>query len=92
MVLTTTLAAGDIFTGVISFWDGFRVPGAICLIIAGVCGAIFGLHKGFGHAAGKLIGGIALAAITLGALGLTVSTQETVNEHTGGVLQGSYGQ
>lgn len=92
MVATTTLAAGDILTGIVSFWDSFRVPGAICLIIAGVCGAIFGLHKGFAHAAGKLIGGIALAVIALGAVGLAVSGQETVNKHTGGVLVGQYGQ
>ena len=57
-----------------------------------VGGAIFSIHKGFGAAAGKLIGAIALAAIALGAVGLTVSFENTVNRHGNNVLTGQYGQ
>lgn len=91
-MITTTLAAGDLLTAIPSFWNDFRYPAAICLIIAGVVAAIVGIHKGFGHAAGKLLGAIALAAITLGAVGLTTSFENTVNRHGNNVLTGQYGQ
>ena len=90
-MISTALAAGDLLTAVPSFWNDFRVPGAIALIISGIGGAIFGIHKGFAHAAGKLIGAIALAALALGAVGLTVSFHETVNKHGGGIMSGGYG-
>ena len=91
-MITTTVAAGDLLTAIPSMWNDMRYPLAICLIIAGIAGAIVGIHKGFGHAAGKLIGGIALAALALGAVGLTTSVQETVNRHGNNVLTGQYGQ
>lgn len=91
-MITTTLAAGDLLTAIPSLWNDMRYPAAICLIIAGVGGAIFSIHKGFGAAAGKLIGAIALAAIALGAVGLTVSFENTVNRHGNNVLTGQYGQ
>lgn len=90
-MISTAVAAGDLLTAVPSLWNDFRVPGAIGLIMAGVGCAIFGIHKGFAHAAGKLIGAIALAALALGAVGLTVSFHETVNKHTGGIMSGGYG-
>ncbi len=92
MIVTTTLAAGDLITGTVTFWNDFRVPGAIGLLIVGVLTAIFAYHKGFGAAAGKLIGAIALAAITLGAAGLVNSAQQTLDNHTGGITRGQYGQ
>ena len=91
-MITTTLASGDLLTAIPSLWNDMRYPAAICLIIAGVGGAIFSIHKGFGAAAGKLIGAIALAAIALGAVGLTVSFENTVNRHGNNVLTGQYGQ
>jgi hypothetical protein len=90
-MITTTIAAGDLLTAIPSFWNDFRFPGAIGLIIAGVGCAIFGIHKGFAHAAGKLIGAIALAALALGAVGLTVSFDKTVNTHGNGIMSGGYG-
>ncbi|SLJ76203.1 hypothetical protein [Mycobacteroides abscessus] len=91
MSVTNTLAAGDIFQGVVSLWDGFRVPGSIGLTMAGIIGAIVGYNKGFGHAAGKLIGGIALAACALGAVGLVNSVEQTVDKHGGHIMSGQYG-
>lgn len=91
-MITTTLAAGDLLTAIPSLWNDMRYPLAICLIISGIGGAIFGMHKGFGHAAGKLIGGVALAAIAIGAVGLTTSIENTVNRHGNNVLTGQYGQ
>ena len=91
-MITTTVAAGDLLTAIPSLWNDMRYPLAICLIIAGIAGAIVSIHKGFGAAAGKLIGAIALAALALGAVGLTVSFQETVNRHGNNVLTGQYGQ
>ncbi|QIV79911.1 hypothetical protein [Mycolicibacterium frederiksbergense] len=91
-MITTTLAAGDLLTAIPSMWNDMRFPLAICLIIAGIVGAIVSIHKGFGAAAGKMIGGIALAALALGGVGLAVSFQETVNRHGNGVLNGEYGQ
>jgi sulfopyruvate decarboxylase TPP-binding subunit len=91
-MITTTIAAGDLLTAIPSLWNDFRYPAAILLIMAGVVAAIVSIHKGFGAAAGKLLGAIALAAITLGAVGLTVSFEQTVNRHGGNVLTGQYGQ
>jgi uncharacterized membrane protein len=91
-MITTTLASGDLLDAIPSFWNDFRYPAAIVLIIAGVGAAIVSIHKGFGAAAGKLLGAIALASITLGAVGLTVSFEQTVNRHGGNVLTGQYGQ
>ncbi|KDE96892.1 hypothetical protein Y900_030120 [Mycolicibacterium aromaticivorans JS19b1 = JCM 16368] len=91
-MITTTLAAGDLFTAIPNLFNDALMPGALCLIAAGIVGAIVGLHKGFGTAAGKLIGGITLAAIALGSVGLTVSIDHTLNKHGGNVLTGQYGQ
>lgn len=91
-MITTTLAAGDLLDAIPSFWNNFRYPAAILLIMSGVVAAIVGIHKGFGHAAGKLLGAIALAACALGAVGLAVSFEQTVNEHGGNIMTGQYGQ
>lgn len=91
-MIATSIAAGDLLTAIPSLWNDMRYPLAICLIISGIVGGIVSLHKGFGAAAGKLIGGIALAALALGAVGLTVSVENTVNRHGGNVLTGQYGQ
>ncbi|MHA7658453.1 hypothetical protein ACX9NJ_23720 [Mycobacterium sp. ML2] len=90
-MISTAVAAGDLLNAIPSLWNAFRVPGAIALIIVGIVGAITSMHKGIAHAAGKLIGAIALAAIALGAVGLTVSLHETVNKNGGGIMSGGYG-
>jgi hypothetical protein len=63
----------------------------ICLIVGAAAGA-FGLSKGFGHAAGKVIGGIALAALIFGGLGLALSLKTTADRHGGGITTGQFGQ
>jgi len=90
-MISTAVAAGDLLNAIPSLWNAFRVPGAIALIIVGIVGAITSMHKGIAHAAGKLIGAIALAAIALGAVGLTVSLHETVKKNGGGIMSGGYG-
>lgn len=91
-MIETTLAAGDLVTAIPTLWESVKVPLAIVLIIAGVGAAIAGITRGFGHAAGKLIGAIALAAIVLGAAGLMTSTKESIDRHGGGITTGTYGQ
>ncbi|MCP9276836.1 hypothetical protein [Mycolicibacterium arenosum] len=90
-MITSTLAAADIVTAIPSLWEAIKVPVCILMIMAGTGSAIFSLHRGFGSAAGKMIGGIALAALALGAVGLTVSAKETLDRHSGGILVGQYG-
>ncbi len=90
-MVETVVAAADLVNSIPSMWEAIKVPCAILLIVAGVGGAITSLHKGFGTAAGKLLGGIALGAFALGAVGLMASVDTTVNRHTGGVLTGQYG-
>lgn len=90
-MISTAVAAGDLLNAIPSLWNAFRVPGAIALIMVGVVAAITSMHKGFAHAAGKLIGAIALAAVALGAVGLTVSVHETGNKYGGGIMSGGYG-
>lgn len=90
-MIESVLAATDIVTAIPSLWEAIKVPVCILIIMAGAGSAIFSLHRGFGSAAGKMIGGIALAALALGAVGLTVSTKQTIDRHTGGVLIGQYG-
>lgn len=91
-MITTTLAAGDLLTAIPSLWNDARIPLAIVLIFAAVGAAIGSIHKGFGSAAGKLLGGIALACIAISAVPLVMSMQETVNRHGNNVLTGQYGQ
>lgn len=90
-MVETVMAAADLVNAIPSLWEAIRVPGAILLIMVGVGSAITSLHRGIGTAAGKLIGGIALGAVTLGAVGLVVSSKATIDRHTGGVMIGQYG-
>ncbi|MDP7707476.1 hypothetical protein [Mycobacterium sp. TY815] len=90
-MIETIVSAADLVDAIPSLWESIKKPGAILLIMVGLGGAIMGLGRGFGTAAGKLLGGIALAAITLGAVGLMGSLDATVNRHGGGILTGQYG-
>jgi hypothetical protein len=91
-MIQTTLAAGDLFTAIPSLWEAARIPLAIVTMVSGIGSGMFAIHRGFGAAAGKVIGGIALAAIVLGAVGMAVSTKQTIDRHGGGITVGQYGQ
>jgi hypothetical protein len=91
-MVETTRAAADFVTAIPSLWEAIKIPGAITLIIVGLGGAIISLHKGVGAAAGKLLGGIMLGVVVLGAVGLMVSVKTTIDRHSGGVMIGQYGQ
>jgi hypothetical protein len=91
-MVETAIAAADIVNAIPSLWEAIKIPGAITLIFVGLIGAIISLHKGVGAAAGKLLGGIMLGVMVLGAVGLMVSAKTTIDRHTGGVLVGQYGQ
>lgn len=90
-MIETAVAAADLVNAIPSLWEAIKVPGAILLVMVGLGGAIFSLHRGIGTAAGKLIGAIALGVATLGAVGLLASGKTTIDRHTGGVLTGQYG-
>lgn len=91
-MIETTLAAADLVTAIPALWEDLKVPLAILVIAAGVAGAIVSFHKGFGSAAGKLIGGIAMSAIVLGAVGLSASFKTTMDNHCNGCTIGQYGR
>ncbi len=90
-MIETTLAAGDLITAIPTLWESLKVPLSIVVIIAGIGAGIAGMSRGFGHAAGRLIGGIALAAVVLGAAGLATSAKQTMDRHGQCVTCGSYG-
>lgn len=91
-MVETVVAAGDLFTAVPGFWESAKVPLSIVVIICGVVAGAFALARGVGAAAGKIIGGIALSALVLGAVGLSASVKETIDRHGDGVTVGQYGR
>ena len=91
-MIETALAAGDVFTAIPSLWEAARIPLSIVIIAVGAVAGAVQLGRGFGAAAGRVIGAIALAAIVLGAVGLTVSFKTTIDRHGGGITVGQYGQ
>ena len=82
-MVDTTLAVGDLIYAIPNLYRQLQQPVAVILLLAGGVAGAFSLHKGFGHAAGKVIGGIALAALTFGSLSLAHSINYTVNTHSG---------
>ena len=91
-MITTTLAAADLLDAIPSLFQDAQAPASVAMVGVGTGCAIFALHKGIGHAAGKIIGGIALSVLALGGVGLASSGYETVNTHTHGSLNGHYGR
>ena len=87
----TTLAAGDLLTAIPSLWESAQIPLAIIAIFVGGVAGAFALVRGFGAAMGKVLGGVAVAAIILGAVGLAVSLKTTVDKHGGGTTTGQFG-
>mgnify|MGYP003503003422 FL=1 len=91
-MIETTLAAGDLLTAIPRLWDAARIPLAIIAIAVGGVSGAFSLTRGFGAAAGKVLGGVAIAAIILGGAGLATSVKGTVDKHGGGITTGQFGQ
>jgi len=83
-MVETTLAVGDLIYAIPSLYRQLQLPVAVITLLTGAIAGAFSLHKGFGHAAGKVIGGIALAALVFGGLSLAHSINLTVNNHSGG--------
>jgi hypothetical protein len=76
----------DLITAIPALYHQLLLPVSVIMLLTGAVSGAFSLHKGVGKAAGKVIGGIALAALTFGGLGLTHALQNTVNIHGGPVL------
>ncbi|MBS9535926.1 hypothetical protein KIH27_20290 [Mycobacterium sp. M1] len=91
-MIVTTLATGDLLTAIPSLWEDAKMPLAVLTLMVGAAAGAFSLVKGFGAAAGKVIGGVALGAIILGAVGLMSSTKDTIDRHGGGITSGSFGR
>ena len=91
-MIETTRAAGDLLTAIPGLWDAARIPLAIIAIAVGGVSGAFSLTRGFGAAAGKVLGGVAIAAIILGGAGLATSVKGTVDKHGGGITTGQFGQ
>lgn len=82
-MVETTLAFGDLIYTIPNLYRQLQMPLACILLVAGAVAGAFSLHKGFGRAAGKVIGGIGLAALIFGSLSLVHSINYTVNTHGG---------
>ena len=91
-MVETYVAVGDLINGIPALYESLKVPLAVLCLIVGAGAGAFGLAKGFGHAAGKVIGGIALAALIFGGLGLALSLKTTADRHGGGITTGQFGQ
>lgn len=77
---------GDIVDAIPILYQQMQLPiGLITIMIGAVAGA-FSLHKGVGKAAGKMVGGIALAALVFGGASLAHSINITVMDHGGGAM------
>jgi hypothetical protein len=91
-MVETTLAVGDLVTAIPNLYNSLKVPLAIVSLIVGAGAGAFALARGFGAAAGKVLGGIAIAALIFGGLGLALSLNATVARHGGGITTGQFGQ
>jgi hypothetical protein len=77
---------GDLIWAIPSLYSQLQLPVAVMTLIIGAVSGAFSLLKGFGKAAGKVVGGIALASLVFGGLSLANSINNTVNIHGGGVM------
>lgn len=82
-MVETTLAFGDLIYTIPNLYRQMQLPFAVLLLASGAVAGAFSLHRGFGRAAGKVIGGIALAALVFGSMSLVHSINYTVNVHGG---------
>jgi sulfopyruvate decarboxylase TPP-binding subunit len=83
-MVETTLAVGDLINAIPSLYYQLQMPVAVITLLVGALAGAFSLHKGVGKAAGKVVGGIALASLVFGGLSLAHSINATVNLHSGG--------
>jgi hypothetical protein len=83
-MVETTLALGDLITAIPNLYYQLQMPVAIITLLSGAIAGAFSLHRGIGQAAGKTIGGIALASLVFGGLSLTKAINQTVDTHSGG--------
>lgn len=83
-MVETTLAVGDLITAIPTLYYQLEKPVAVIILIVGALAGAFSLHRGVGRAAGKVVGGIALASLVFGGLSLAHSINATVNMHSGG--------
>lgn len=91
-MIETTLAAGDLFTAIPNLFENAKLSIAIVALFVGFVAGACALWKGFGSAAGKLLGGIAAAAIIMSGVGFVMSLNTTVNKYGGNIGTGSVGQ
>lgn len=91
-MIESTLAAGDLFTAIPNLFENAKLSIAIVALFVGFVAGACALWKGFGSAAGKLLGGICAAAIIMGGVGLALSLGTTVNKYGGNIGTGSVGQ
>jgi hypothetical protein len=82
-MVETTLAFGDLITAIPTLYFQLQMPVAVITLLTGAVAGAFSLHKGVGKAAGKVVGGIALASLVFGGLSLARSINATVNTHAG---------
>jgi hypothetical protein len=83
-MVETTLAVGDLIYAIPTLYHDLQGPIALITILIGAGAGAFSLHKGVGKAVGKVVGGIALAALVFGGASLAHSINTTVNNHSGG--------
>jgi hypothetical protein len=74
---------GDLIFAIPRLYQDLQLPVGVITLIVGAASGAFSLHKGFGKAAGKVVGGIALASLTFGGLSLANSINQTVTDHVG---------
>jgi hypothetical protein len=82
-MVQTTLAMGDLIYAIPNLYHQLQLPVAVVTLLVGAVSGAFSLHKGVGKAAGKVIGGVALASLVFGGLSLAHSINYTVNMHGG---------
>ena len=91
-MVETYVAVGDLITGLPALYESLKVPLAVIALIVGGGAGAFALAKGFGSAAGKVLGGIAIAALIFSGLGIALSMKATTDRHGGGITTGQFGQ
>jgi hypothetical protein len=77
---------GDLIWAIPNLYYQLQLPVAVTTLIVGAVSGAFSLHKGFGKAAGKVVGGIALASLVFGGLTLANSINQTVGIHGGPIM------